>query len=72
MNKSRSIINIDKTKIMINDHIKDNRKIKLDNKEIEETKNFVYLSQMIGTNRNIESEINRRISQGWRQFGKLN
>ncbi|CAF2142901.1 unnamed protein product [Rotaria magnacalcarata] len=65
-------INIDKTKIMINDHAKDNTKITLNNREIEKINSFVYLGQTIGTSRNMEPEINRRIAQGWRQFGKLN
>jgi hypothetical protein len=70
--KSGLNINIDKTKIMTNKHTEDDRKIQLNNQEIEKINNFVYLGQMIETNRNIETEINRRISQGWRQFGKLN
>lgn len=69
--KSGLKMNIDKTKITINNHIQDIRKIKLNDEEIEGTNNFICLGQMIGINRNIEPETDRRISQGWRQFGKL-
>ena len=65
-------INIDKTKIMINNHIKNNRKIKLNNQEIKKINTLVYLGQTIERNKNMEAEINKRISQDWQQFGKLN
>ena len=69
--KSNLNINIGKTKIITDICIKDDKQITLNNK-IEKTKGFVYLGQMIETNRNIGMKINRRILQDWRQFGKLN
>ena len=52
--------------------MKNHRKIELNNQEIEKVSNFVYQGQTIERNKNMKAEINKRISQIWRELGKSN
>ena len=65
-------MNIKKTKIMCNKHAEDtNRKITIDNNEIEEVDHYIYLGQRISMETaSKEQEIKRRITLGWHAFGR--
>ena len=65
-------MNFKKTKIMCNKHAEDtNRKITIDNNEIEEVDHYIYLGQRISMETaSKEQEIKRRITLGWQAFGR--
>ena len=65
-------MNFLKTKIMCNKHAEDtNRKITIDNNEIEEVDHYIYLGQRISMEiASKEQEIKRRITLGWQAFGR--
>ena len=65
-------MNFKKTKIMCNKHAEDtNRKITIDNNEIEEVDHYIYLGQRISMQTaSKEHEIKRRITLGWQAFGR--
>ena len=64
-------MNFKKTKIMCNKHAEDtNRKITIDNNEIEEVDHYIYLGQRISMETaSKEQEIKLRITLGWQAFG---
>ena len=65
-------MNLKKTKIMCNKHAEDtNRRITIDNNEIEEVDHYIYLGQRISMETaSKEQEIKRRITLGWQAFGR--
>ena len=65
-------MNVKKTKIMCSKHAEDtNRKITIDNNEIEEVDHYIYLGQRISMETaSKEQEIKRRITLGWQAFGR--
>ena len=62
-------MNMKKTKVMFNDHAQ-KQQINIMNQALEEVNEYVYLGQTISTAPGHEVEIKRRISLGWRAFGK--
>ena len=62
-------MNMKKTKVMFNDHAQ-KQQINIMNQTLEEVNEYVYLGQTISTAPGHEVEIKRRISLGWRAFGK--
>ena len=61
-------INMDKTKIVKNDLVAP-RIVKIQDKEIEEVDNYIYLGQRISLlDKNMQKEISRRIQCGWKVF----
>ena len=65
-------MNFKKTKIMRSKHAEDtNRKITIDNNEIEEVHHYICLGQQISMETaSKEQEIKRRITLGWQAFGR--
>ena len=65
-------MNFKKTKIMCNKHAEDtNRKITIDNNEIEEVDHYIYLGQRISMETaSKEQDIKRRKTLGWQAFGR--
>ena len=58
-----------KTRVMFNDkaqHIE----IRVDNKALEVVEEYNYLGQILKLTRDNEHEIKRRITLGWKAFGK--
>ena len=62
-------MNMKKTKVMFNDHAQ-KQQINIGNEMLEEVNEYVYLGQTISTSPGQEIEIKRRITLGWRAFGK--
>jgi hypothetical protein len=63
-------INIDKTKIMLNNSILQQR-ITSEDQEIENVDSFIYLGQKISIKEGQKEEINRMIQQCWMAYGKI-
>ena len=64
-------INIEKTKILTNQSTNTNTLL-INGNQYEIVENFKYLGQLITRDGNKDSEIQQRISHGWRQYGRLN
>ena len=62
-------MNMKKTKVMFNNHAV-KKEIKVVNDSLETVNEYNYLGQVVYANPGHESEIKRRISLGWRAFGK--
>ena len=66
-------INKKKTKIMCNNYTKHkNPKIQIEGQRVENVTEYLYLGQLITRENNLTKEIDRRITQGWRNFGQYN
>ncbi|KAI8431595.1 hypothetical protein MSG28_016084 [Choristoneura fumiferana] len=64
-------MNVDKTKIMVNDRV-DLRPVIVNGNLLEVVSEFTYLGQILQLGRNnFEKEAKRRIQLGWAAFGKL-
>ena len=58
-----------KTRVMFNDKAQC-RVIRVDNKALEEVEEYNYLGQVLKLTRDNEHEIKRRITFGWKAFGR--
>lgn len=64
-------MNLDKTKIMVNEHITP-VPITVADTPLEVVQEYVYLGQILQLGKNnFEKELSRRIQLGWAAFGKL-
>ncbi len=63
-------INMKKTKTMFNKFIT-KKQISIQQTEIEEVEEYVYLGQLVRIDHNQYDELRRRIRSGWSAFGKL-
>ena len=63
-------MNLSKTQVMFNELINDDPEIKIDQTPLKNVTSYTYLGQLITTLPNKEQEIKRRISLGWKAFGR--
>ena len=66
--KAGLMINLEKTKTMSSNH---ELQIKIDNKNIENTNEIIYLGQTISLENRTAKEINRKIALAWKKFWQL-
>ena len=65
-------MNKKKTQVMHNSQNETHIKIKVENEELEETKNYTYLGQLVSlSSSDKDEEIKRRIAMGWKSFGGM-
>ena len=62
-------MNKSKTKVMFNSKVQ-SKAIKIDGEDLEEVEEYNYLGQMLKLNKDHENEIKRRITVGWKMYGK--
>ena len=65
-------INLDKTRVMSNNFACDDIKILVEGQEIKKVEEYVYLGQLITGDGQKEKEVKRRITLGWKAFGRAN